>query len=512
MPSESGVFELWWTWAVAGRSPWLVGLLALMLVAIARTPPGSRPRARVQVVLVLGHLATLMIGALVAEAGYSATPYRVAALALELFALIGITSTLLFRIILPRIGWNLPRILIDIITVFAVIAALIVVGKRAGLSVAGLITTSAVLTAVIGFALQDTLGNMLGGITLQMDRSINVGDWITIAPGQTGRVTEIRWRYTAIETREWTTVLIPNSVITKSAVTVLGRRVGEPLFLRRDVDFYVDFRTAPSDVIETVTRALHANPLPRMAAQPAPHVIFHALRDSVAWYKVRYWLTDLTTDEPTDSDVRTRVYYALRRAQISFSIPAQTVFIESNDEARRQRQTDRELGRRLEAIEGVDLLACLELEERRRVAETLTFAPFARGEAMTREGEVDDGLYMLVEGSASVRIGGVTGHEVARLGPGQFFGEMSLMTGEKRSATVVAETDVVTYRLDKPAFEQLMKMRPEIAEAVAELLAERKTSLDAARDRFDESARSRRRHTTKQDILGRIRGFFNLGT
>jgi small-conductance mechanosensitive channel len=458
-------------------------------------------------------MASLFAAASLKVGGYSPEPNLVAALAFELFAGIGILSVLLFRFALPRIGVALPRILIDIITGVAVLVAMIAVGKRAGLSLAGLITTSAVLTAVIGFALQDTLGAMMSGIALQMDRSIQLGDWITVGPDiPAGRVVEIRWRYTAIETNNWSTIIIPNNQLTKSLVTVLGRRIGEAPYVRRNIDFYVDFRTPPNDVVDAVRTSLLTTPVPRMASQPEPQVIFFGLRDSLGWYRARYWLTDMTTEDVTDAAVRTRVYYALRRGGISFSIPAQTVFLTSEDEARKQRQSDRELTRRLDALARVDLLSVLGEDERRRVAAMLHYAPFARGEAMTREGEADDGLYMIVEGEAAVQIGSPTGpFEVARLGPGMFFGEMSLMTGEKRSATVVAATDVETYRLDKPAFEELVRSRPEIAEGVAELLTARRESLDQAKNELDEATRRRRRQSTKQDILGRIRGFFNLG-
>jgi CRP-like cAMP-binding protein len=245
---------------------------------------------------------------------------------------------------------------------------------------------------------------------------------------------------------------------------------------------------------------------------PELQVLYSGIRDSVNLFRLRYWLTDLAVDDVTDAEVRTRIYFALQRAGVSFSIPAQTVFFAAQDDARSQRHADRETTRRLAAIAKVDLLSMLGDDERRQLAGRLHYSPFHRGERMTREGDADDGLYMLVEGTAAVQITTPEGSvEVARLGPGQFFGEMSLMTGEKRSATVVATSDVLTYRLDKHAFEDLIRSRPPIAEAVAELLTERKVSLEAARESVDDAARARRRQTTKQDILGRIRGFFNLG-
>lgn len=503
--------DLWSTYTFDGRLPWLIPALVVAYVLVQRLAAPRRPRLRLHVTLVALAIVSTTIAASVATAGYAARQYLVAAFAFELFAAIALTATAAFHLILPRIGLTLPRILTDILAGVAVIIALIAIGQRAGLSLAGLITTSAVLTAVIGFALQDTLGNMMGGIALQLDNSIKVGDWITLPGMPPGRVSEIRWRYTALETVAWTTVIVPNSMLMKGQVTVLGRRHGEPVRLRRDVDFHVELGTPPNDVIEAVRAALLANPVARMATEPPVQVLYFGFKDSLAWYRVRYWLDDLSVDDPTDAEVRTRVYYALRRAGLSFTIPAQTVLLTARDEAHERRVADAETARRLDAIAGVDLLAILGDEERRRLAARLHFAPFARGEAMTREGDSDDGLYMIVEGEASVRIGDrAASYEVARLHAGQFFGEMSLLTGEKRSATVIAHTDVVTYRLDKHAFEELVTHRPEIADAVAELLTERKVRLDAARENADEVTRARRRQSTKQDILGRIKGFFNL--
>jgi CRP-like cAMP-binding protein len=136
--------------------------------------------------------------------------------------------------------------------------------------------------------------------------------------------------------------------------------------------------------------------------------------------------------------------------------------------------------------------------------------PFAAGEAITREGEQDDGLYMLVSGEAVVRIGaGAEQRDVARLAAGQFFGEMSLMTGEARTATVVAATDVLCYRVDKPAFQRVLSETPAIADQIAELLAARRMALEAVRDERDEQRRYRMENA-KRDLLGKIRSFFGL--
>ena len=90
----------------------------------------------------------------------------------------------------------------------------------------------------------------MGGLALQTERTINVGDWVRIDQHE-GQVIEIRWRQTSIETRNWDTVVIPNSYLMKSEVMVLGRRTNAPRQHRQWVYFNIDFRFAPP-VIQVV--------------------------------------------------------------------------------------------------------------------------------------------------------------------------------------------------------------------------------------------------------------------
>jgi len=499
--------ELWSSW-----TPVLVLSYFVTLALVARAPrPIERTHMRAASMFVVGHVVALALGVGQEWLGYDGDVAALTALALKGFGTVTLGVTAVLRALLPRVGVVLPRILLDLITGLGMIVAFIVVGQRAGFSVAGLITTSAVLTAVIAFSLQDTFGNVMGGLSVQLDKSIAVGDWVSLGPGQpSGQVVEIRWRYTAIQTTSWNTVIVPNSALVKSQVTIFGRRIGAPRQTRRQVDFFVDFRTPPTEVLATVQRALEADPVPRMAREPAPVALFFGVRDSYAHYCVRYWLEDLSADDPTDSAVRIRVWFALRRADIPMSIPASSVFVTQETPERAERKASEELARRLAALASVDLFSGLPEETRHELAGDLVYTPFAAGEAITREGARDDGLFMLVSGEAIVRIGaGPQARDVARLIAGQFFGEMSLMTGEARTASVIAATDVVCYRVDKPAFERILRETPTAADSVAEILATRRMALEAARDEHDEQRRGRMENV-KRDLLGKIRGFFGL--
>lgn len=501
------LFRALWDFARHGHVV-LPALAWIAVVVLARGRGAVVRRLRAPAVFLVLAALTMVWAAAAAMTGYDPAPMMVATFAFELLAVIGVAQVALFVLLLPRLGIEVPRILVDIATAIAAIVVLIAVGKRAGWSVTGIITTSAILTAVIAFSLQDTLGNLMGGLALQADSSIKVGDWISLGPnGPLGRVSEIRWRYTAIETRSWETVIVPNSVLMKGQVTVLGRRHGEPLQLRRSLEFHVDFRTPPTEVIAAVGDELRIDPVPHMAAEPPAHVLFTGIRDSYAVYSVRYWLTDLSVEEPTDSAVRIRIYFALRRADIPLSIPAQALFVTAETEDRRVRKADDERARRRAALAAIDLFEGLGDDERDRLADALRIEPFAAGEAVTHEGEQDEGLYVITRGQAEVRLGrGASARTLATLGPGQFFGEMSLMTGATRSATVVAATDLECYRIDKPVFQSLLTARPEIADQVAEILTERREALASARAGRAPTSQAEAR----QDMVDRIRGFFGL--
>lgn len=431
----------------------------------------------------------------------------------EGMCLISTVGIAVFRVGLPAFRVRSPRILQDVVVGVSGFIWILIWLRVNKVDLTSIIATSAVVTAVIGFSLQDTLGNILGGIAIQVDQSIQVGDWIRVNDF-TGRVVEIRWRHTSIETRNWETVVIPNSVLVKNNFLVLGKRTGQPLQLRSWIYFNVDFRVNPPQVIRAVETALRSAAIPNVARDPEPQCLFFDFSESTGRYAVRYWLTDLASDSRTDSEVRQHVFFALRRAGISPSIPAHAIFVTEETDERKAGKEQKAVQRREAALGRVELFHSLEPEELRRLAERLVPAPFASDDVMTRQGATAHWLYILVDGWADVMVhneeGGST--RVAELGPGSFFGEMGLMTGEPRTASVIARTEVDCYRLDKEAFQDIIRSRPRLAEEISHLLAQRRTELDAVRENLDAEAQARRLSKTENDILARIRRFFELNS
>ena len=486
--------------------------LALLLIICA---PLARSRIRTAVQLFGSALLLVLTAGVLAAMGLSAGASTVygAALVCGGIALVNLASLVVFDVALALAHVYTPRILRDLVVACAYIGVGFALLAHHGVSLSGLITTSAILTAVIGFSLQDTLGNIMGGLALQMEKTINVGDWVRLDQ-QVGRVTEIRWRHTTLETRNWDTLVIPNSVLMKGQVLVLGRRTGQPVLHRQWVYFNVDFRIPPTDVINAVNDALQAEAIPGVAEEPRAHSILFNFKESYCQYAVRYWLTDLAADDPTDSLIRTRIYFALKRHGISLSIPAQSVFVTEDSEAHKDLHLQKEVAHRLAALSSVELFHTLNEDERHVVAERLQPAPFAKGEAITRQDTEAHSLYIMTTGSAEVAlsVAGAPRTVIATLRAGDFFGEMSLLTGDKRSATVVALDNVECYRLDKESFHDILHKRPEIAEHISHVLARRRMEHEAAREGLDAEARHGHMQHTQGAIFARISAFFGLGS
>lgn len=425
-------------------------------------------------------------------------------------ALIRLWGLALFRVLLPLLWLRPPRILEDVLVMVAYVAWGLVRLRYAGLDLSQIVTTSAVITAVIAFSMQDTLGNILGGLAIQLDDSLEVGDWIKV-DDVVGKVSDIRWRSVSIETRNWETVVIPNGQLMKSKFMVLGRRSGEPVQWRRWVWFDTDYSAPPSKVIAEAQETLQRAAIANVAADPAPQCVLMALEAGRARYAIRYWLTDLWQDDATDSAVRVHLVAGLQRAGLSIAAPQYSVHMLKENEKQHQAEEAHELAQRLQALRRVDIFAHLQEDELRRIAERLVYTPFAPGDVITRQGAQAHWLYLLVAGEARVVFEDASGqHPVSLLHEGTVFGERGMMLGERRSATVTAVGDVKCYRLDRASFEDVIHSRPQMADDISRILATREMELQNVRQILDKESHASELHRRHGEILGRIRLFFGI--
>jgi small-conductance mechanosensitive channel len=491
-----------------------VGWLTLLALALAVLLLRFRPAERsvylntlwLFLIGVLGQATAIALDRLAPDAaGVVHTVFRI----LSAVALIRLAGFAFFRLLLPLIGRAMPRIVEDVVILILYVIYGLAQLRGAGVDLSSIVTTSAILTAVIAFAMQDTLGNLLGGLSIQLDNTVQVGDWVKI-DDLSGQVRDIRWRSTLIETRTWETVVIPNSAIMKGRVQILGKREGQPLQWRRSLRFMVDPGVPPARVIAIVNEEMRDVPIANVARMPPPTTVLHGFVTGNLEYELRYFLTDLLEDEMTDSMVRVHLFASLQRAGIRIAEEQRTVHAVSRDEAHADAVRKREITRRLDMLRQVDLFSVVSEDEMSEIAERLQYAPFARGDVITKQGNVAHWLYIIMFGEVEVRYEppNAAPQILSTLHAGHFFGEMALLTGDARSASVVAKTDVECYRLDGKSFQGLLLRRPEIAEGIARVMGARRPDLEKVREAF--ALQPGPASVEQVDLLGRIRRFFGL--
>jgi small-conductance mechanosensitive channel/CRP-like cAMP-binding protein len=333
-----------------------------------------------------------------------------------------------------------------------------------------LIATSAVGAVVVGFALQDTLGNAFAGLAIQSEAPFHIGNWIQVGTFE-GRVAEVTWRATKLRTRNGNFVIVPNNQVAKEAIV----NFTEPAVpTRLEVEVGASYMSAPNLVKGVLIEAMRQ--VPRVLEAPAPDALLLSFDDSAVRYRARFWVVDCEFDDEAMDEVRRAIYYAFNRHDIEIPWPIQVAYERDWPEPD---AATKQIGRE-RLVATVDLFARLDDEQRRTIAARAAMRTFGTGEAIVRAGDAGHSMFVICEGSVGVVLPG-NGRDVATIERGGHFGEMSLLTGEPRSATVVARGDTTVLEIDAESFRAIAASDPEAMEAVAAAAVARGAELDAAR-------------------------------
>jgi small-conductance mechanosensitive channel/CRP-like cAMP-binding protein len=390
-----------------------------------------------------------------------------------------------------------PKILRDVIdgSLYA-LAAVPILKSQLAVDLTGLLATSAILSLVIGLALQDTLGNLFAGLSLQLERPFQVGDWVTIGT-HTGRVAQIAWRATRIETFKGESITLPNNLISKEPVKNFSR-ASQPVGV--DVHLNAPHHVPPNTVKAAVLATLAE--LPQVLSTPEPRCKTAAYEESSIRYQARFFVREFELADATLDEVYTRLWYRLRREHIDVPFPQRIVHSTETSKL----QPDIPPHSIVQLLHSVDLFAKIQLDELEALARRVHPVRFGAGERILVAGTQGETFYLVAEGEVVVRAGRPE-TDVARLGPGQYFGEISLLTGEPRAATVVAVKDSMLIEFERGAFAHLFEKHPGLARHLSALLAQRRSQLRAHTESVDPVPGHEREEGR---IFGRLRQIFAL--
>ncbi len=480
----------------------ITAALVLLIVLRILLPDSERKQIRIPLVFLMGNLAIVAFRSLVAIPAQFDEILAAIALVLIL-ACLGRGGFLLLvdYLIGRRLARPLPKIFRDIIQAVVYLGVAFLTLPFFGVEPGSLLTTSALITAVIGLSLQETLGNLFAGLAIQAQRPFEVGDWIKfdMDNGLTGRVTEINWRATKVMTDAQVEVIVPNGPLAKAPISNYTQptRVS-----RREAIVSAEYEAPPHLVMKALSEAVKATP--DVLTKPAPDVVLHEYGNSGIEYHLRYYIRDFARRAVIDSAVRIRIWYAFQRNQLSIPFPIRDV--RSRDMAAEEEKSAEETrSARRRALEGIDFLAALPEEVMDHLVERTRVALYSDGENVIEQGEEGDELFIVNEGEVAIIVNKT---EVARLGKGKFFGEMSLLTGEKRTATVAARGAAQLFRISSDDMRDILEKDPSLAEHLAEVLARRKAQLEEQKTGNPPSKKEEQAESNI--LLSRIRSFFSL--
>ena len=398
-----------------------------------------------------------------------------------------------------RKGVLVPKITRDVIlTVLYFLVLFVVLKQKTAIDLGSLLATSAVLSFVLGLALQDTLGNFFSGIALQIEKPYDMGDWVSFDQ-HTGQVVGVTWKSTLIKTRGNELIYVPNNLIFKSTIKNHSRPTPE---VATSIEIGASYDDPPNKVMNVLQALLNSHS--GVLQYPAPSVRLTQYADFSIIYKMFFHVANFQAESGIRFDLMSRVWYAFKREGISIPYPVQEQ-IERKPPPALAPQTE------ISDLELVGILKPLSLEAKNLLAQRSRLLIYGAGETVVRQGEEGSSLYIIKAGECGVWVS-KEGHEpekIAALKAGQFFGEMSLLTGEKRSATVQTTSDVILIEISKALFGSVLSTNPGVLESLGTLLAERQAELQTTLGRQAKTLADRAKQSSS-DFVSRMKSFFGI--
>jgi small-conductance mechanosensitive channel/CRP-like cAMP-binding protein len=433
---------------------------------------------------------------------------RAAQLFLFLYVLIRLLDHLLIDVLLRKERRaRIPHLLRDIIRWVLVFVILVwVLNSVLGVNLTPLVATSAVFTLVISFALQDTLANLFAGIALNMEKPVEIGDWVTVGE-RTGEVVDMTWRATRLKSFDDDYFVIPNGSLAKESIVNL---VAPLRFHGRHLKIGASYAAPPNKVKAVIRDVLRETA--GVASDPQPFIRLEEYGEFSINYDIKFWVGPGSSILHVKDEVLTKIWYQFRRNGIEIPFPVRTVHLHTVSEAAEEARRQADIAGIAGVLTKIEILSPLSPQEIQEIAPNLLGLSYAKGEILVTQGEPGDSFFIIREGEVEVRVADEDGRSsvLAQLGRDAFFGEMSLLTGANRTATVTALEDTRVLVLSKAVFGRTISANPAIAEELSRVLERRQREILEKTAESKAISREQMDSIASASILTRIRDFFGL--
>src|SRR6266850_3911901 len=399
----------------------------------------------------------------------------------------------------------IPHFLREVVALLIFLITLLIVlsmGYHAERELKGLLAGSGIAAIIIGFAGQNLFGGIIAGMSIQINRPYKVGDWLQVGD-RFAEVMEINWRSTRLCTNDDIYLDIPNNEIVRT--TIVNLHYPTEVHAMR-IRVGIDYNVPPNRVKDALGRAAQA--ANGVLPNPPVKVFLVDFSDYAMTYEIKFYMGNHSRINEINDSVRSNVWYELKRQGITIPFPIRTLHVERKKAPPLQED-------QVEAfsiLRGERLFDCLSEDQLNHIVNQARLKLFGRGEPVIEEGAAGESMFVMLRGAANVLVSkNGSKIQVATLGAGDCFGEMSLLTGEPRSATVRADGDCYVMEIVKPVMAEVLSGAPSCMEQLSQLLAQRKMEtegiLKEARS-TDEHALTERQY--RANFLHRLRTFFQL--
>jgi small-conductance mechanosensitive channel/CRP-like cAMP-binding protein len=424
------------------------------------------------------------------------------------FLVLEIIALFLVDVYLHKERIRIPHIIINFIRALYVIGiSMFVLWAVYKIDIRPFLTGSAIITVILGLALQETLGNLFSGLALHASRPIDVGHWVKY-DDIIGLVTKIDWRATTIKTRKEDYVVIPNSSLAKAILN----NYSTPTTLHGiHVEVGVRYEYPPNDIKRILTDAVLSTE--GVVRDIPPFVALVKYNDFSIDYLLRFFISEYKKAPVIKTAVMEKIWYSFKREGIEIPFPIRDVYMKT--------EVKKELNKAeiSDLLSSIDFLEDLSGEALGEVIDRIKPVVFSEGEYIIKQGEEGDTFFIINDGK--VEVSAVDPNNdvflLRSMEKGGFFGEISALTGEPRSASVKALKDTELLMLKKDDFNVLLKKFPDIDKKICEKIASRQkhtieqreaknaSSLDDVQKKADKQVES-----LSMQLLHRIRNFFSI--
>ncbi len=368
---------------------------------------------------------------------------------------------------LPKIkNKNINFIYFDLIIISTFIIFFIIFLREVlNINLSSILTSSAIITGVVGLSMQDTIGSLISGLLIQIEKPFSIGEWIKVNNLE-GRVVEINWRYTKIQTINFDYIFIPNNSISRDTLINYSRPISR---IYRYIDVGINFSISPVRIKNTILEIL--TQIPEIAKNPLPRVLLIDYDNFRMIYRIGYYIDRFEKHRQVQDKILSSLWYAFKQKNISFPLPKQNLIFDRKKE--KTYPLDSKIINILTSSTLFNNFSSQEIENLLLLSDQRTYP---QNTFIFQQGDRSTELYFILKGKVEIKTD--KKQTIAVLGQGDFFGEMALLTEEPRSADVLAVEDTLCLVIDKECFSTLLAHNFNFVQNIKKVFEERKIDLE----------------------------------